>query len=78
MSVFYKKIKQSMDATSAILCFIFVNIIFWFFIGALAGIFMAILFPGRNTVFSCAVTLGSCLALSLGYVKGSVVVMKNS
>lgn len=78
MSIIYRKLNSKMEYSSAIPFFLFINIIFWFLIGSLSGALIAFLFLDRELIVSCAVTLGACLALILGYVKGYILVLQNS
>lgn len=78
MLAFYKLLNQKMDANLAMFCFLLTNIIFWFLAGSLAGALIAALLFDRELIVSCAVTLGACLALILGYVKGYIFVIQHS
>ncbi|MGN0377269.1 MAG: hypothetical protein ACI4ED_06505 [Suilimivivens sp.] len=78
MPRFYKLLNQKMESTPAMFCFLLINIVFWFLVGGLAGALLAFFFLGKELMLSCAVTLGACLALTLGYVYGYIVVIRNS
>lgn len=78
MLAFYKLLNQKMDANLAMICFLLFNIVFWFLIGALAGALIAALLIGQELVVSCAVTMGACFALILGYVNGYIFIIRNT
>lgn len=78
MLAIYKLLNQKMDNNLAMICFLLINIVFWFLIGSLFGALIAALLFDRELIVSCAVTLGACLALILGYVKGYIFVIRNS
>lgn len=78
MLALYKLLNQKMDSKLAMFCFLLANIMFWFLAGFLAGALIAALLFDRELIVSCAVTLGSCLALILGYVKGYIFVIRHS
>ena len=78
MLAFYKLLNQKMDTNLAMFCFLLTNIIFWFLTGSLAGALIAALLFDRELIVSCAVTLGACLALILGYVRGYIFVIQHS
>lgn len=78
MLAYYKLLNQKMDSNLAMFCFLITNIIFWFLAGSLAGALIASLLFDRELIVSCAVTLGACLALILGYVKGYIFVIRHS
>lgn len=75
---FYKLLNQKMDTNLAMICFLLINIVFWFFVGSLSGALIAALLFDRELIVSCAITLGACLALILGYVNGYIFVIRNS
>ena len=76
MLAIYKLLNQKMDNNLAMICFLLINIVFWFLIGSLFGALIAALLFDRELIVSCAVTLGACLALILGYVKGYIFVIR--
>lgn len=78
MLAYYKLLNQKMDPNLAMFCFLLTNIVFWFLAGSLAGALIAALLFDRELIVSCAVTLGACLALILGYVKGYIFVIRHS
>ena len=78
MLAYYKLLNQKLDTNLAMFCFLLTNIIFWFLAGSLVGALIAALLFDRELIVSCAVTLGACLALILGYVKGYIFVIRHS
>ena len=55
---FYKLLNQKMDTNLAMICFLLINIVFWFFVGSLSGALIAALLFDRELIVSYAITLG--------------------
>lgn len=78
MLQFYKLFRKKSDPALAMYFFLITNIIFWFLAGTLIGAVFAFCFLDASAVASCALTLGACFALAIGYVYGYIKVIRNS
>lgn len=78
MLAFYKLLNEKMDPNLAMVFFLLAGIVFWFFIDSLVGALIAVLLLDREMIVSCAVTMGACFALILGYVNGYIFIIRNS
>lgn len=78
MLQFYKLYCKKLDSSLAMYFFLLTNIAFWFLTGTLAGLIFALYFLNNTLILSCAFTSGAFLALTIGYVYGCIIVIRNS
>lgn len=77
MLQFYKLFRKKSEPAPAMYLFLITNIIFWFLAGAPIGAVFAFCFLDSSLVVSCALTIGACFSLAIGYVYGYITVIRN-
>lgn len=73
----YRLLSRKSDPSFAMYVFLLFNIAFWFLAGAFAGVIFAFCFLENTRILSFALTSGSLLAMTIGYVYGCIRVYKN-
>lgn len=78
MTPLFNYLTKKMSMENALLCFIFSHIFLWFFAGAAVGILLALLLSAKNMMLVYAVTSGAFFSITLGYIYGYIIVLKNT